>query len=94
MKPRVLDFPVGQLAGVVRMFSEPTLNVGPGVRIQLAVQKGVQIQFGNTVGVIHFTLRRIWEFSSLVRTRSLSRPRDSRDMIVPTGTPNISDASR
>ena len=68
-------------------------------RIELPVHIGMEVAFGygpsrGILNFTHLTIRSFCCVSLAIRSRRVSRPRDSRDITVPTGTPSAVAASR
>ena len=81
---------IGASAGsVCRIFGEISLDLGPTLRRQCAINVGVQVIFSDIERAHRTTLRLapIWRPSMIWRSRS--RPRDRRDMTVPIGIPSV-----
>ena len=93
MESLVLRLPVAYPRGIVGMPGQPGFDIEALIVVQQAIDIGVQLFL---VDLFHLTTLSLIAGSVTLSDnnwRRRSRPRDSRDMTVPRGTPRMRAAS-
>ena len=86
MQRPILFHPVVHPPGVLGMPRQPRLHLQAPRLVECGVRVGVQIVF---VDRVHLTTLSFTAGASASRCRRRSRPRDRRDITVPSGTPRM-----